>query len=449
MHPTCPMCAEDVAAQDAVCPHCGHVLRVTAPPMPAVPVNTTALPPRARLGVQYIVPLVLTLATLAAGGVWLASRGPRSAAAAPSADSAVTPAPDASPQRAPHPAPSPASPRAPDPAAADEAPALGPEEPSPTDENFPETMDALRPQAVSASSFIRNPAHPHGPEQAFDGDPATAWNEGARGPGDGEWIEADLGAPHRIVRVQFTTGWDYSSARHGDLFPLNSHIRRVRVTFDGHNPIERDVGADERQLVLDNLHVRARIVRIEAVTVWPGARWSDLSISEVVLAGRPADHAERRIRPVAVAATARDDAPPSAAAPTARGDVPNPPRGAGGVLVPNVASETAPEPPHSPGEEGAAQPPQHREEPPEVAVEPHSVMTGWPCRADQDCMNRGFCSRNQGGLCSQHCESDSDCVSGSCIRGECWRPCHATPCEGARCVASQDDTGRAVQVCRR
>ncbi len=444
----CPMCAEDVSEQAAVCPHCGHVLRVVPPPIqaPTAPalVAAPSRPSRAGFGAQYLVPLVLTLATLVAGGVWLASRGSRSAAATlPAADAAVAFAPDVSPLRAPPPpgpsAPAPSPPSAPTPAT-DEAPALGPEEPSPTDENFPEGLDALRPRSVSASSFIRNPTHPHGPEQAFDGDLGTAWNEGARGPGEGEWIEADLGAPHRIERVTFTTGWDYSSERHGDLFPLNSHLRRVRVTFDGRHAIERDVGVDERRLVLDNLRVRARTVRIEATTVWPGTRWPDLSIAEVALAGRPTGPAEARAQPVM-------------AAPSAGGDAPPPSRGAGTILVPHVPSESAPEPPPRAG--GDAPPPAppptspRAEESHEQNVEPHSVMTGWPCRADQDCMNRGFCSRNQGGLCSQHCESDSDCVSGLCIRGECWRPCHASLCEGARCVTSQDDTGRAVQICRR
>lgn len=550
---TCPMCAEDITTHDAVCPHCGHVLRVVSPSIQVSPASAhatvTARSPRARFGVQYVVPLVLTLATLVAVVVWLAlrrkdapawwcleehgaggvclrdhqncetirqvlvtgnpgrwsasscvgtatawcpvlppgvdsSNGPgcygtqsscvahrrhdrphdraagfeecvetgRPSVAPPSQADAAVAAPIVSASRSPN-AGSPVAPRPPSSqapsAAEDEAPALGPEEPEPTDENFPESSGALRPQAVSASSFIRNPVHPHGPEQAFDGDLGTAWNEGTRGPGDGEWIEADLGASHRIERVAFTTGWDYSSARHGDLFPLNSHIRHVRVTFDGRHPIERDVGFDERQLVLDGLHVRARSVRIEAVTVWPGTRWSDLSIAEVVLAGRPTGHAEGRTQPLVAAPPTSGDASPVVAASPTSGDAPNPAQGVGGILVPNVASETALEPPPRPGEGSSAPPPQPREEPPEAAVEPRSVMPGWPCHADLECMGGGFCSRAQGGLCSHRCESVSDCTSGLCLRGECWRPCQATPCEGARCVTAQDDNGSAVQVCRR
>jgi len=138
---------------------------------------------------------------------------------------------------------------------------------------------------VTASSFISNHRNQHAPERAFDGDPSTAWNENERGPGDGSWIAATFTSPVTVRRLRITTGYDSNSPRHGDLFPLNSHLRRVRVTFDGGRAIERDVAEGQRQLVLDNLNVRARTVRIDALAVWPGTRWADLCISEVAIDG--------------------------------------------------------------------------------------------------------------------------------------------------------------------
>lgn len=292
MTPTCPMCAEDVALQDVVCPHCGNVLRVAPPPpAPTIP-PTLAMPhvaaptPRPDVSGGYVVPLVLTLAALTAGVVWFASRRP-SPAATPSVDAALALPADAALPTAP--SPTPAAP-APDPeptamAADDEAPALGPEEPLPNGENFPEAPGTLRPQTVTASSYISNRRNQHAPERAFDGDPSTAWNENERGPGDGSWIAATFAGPVTVRRLRITTGYDASSPRHGDLFPLNSHLRRVRVTFDGGRATERDVAEGQRELVLDNLSVRARTVRIDALTVWPGARWADLCISEVAIEG--------------------------------------------------------------------------------------------------------------------------------------------------------------------
>lgn len=155
--------------------------------------------------------------------------------------------------------------------------------PSPTPSAAP--LRRLTPTSVSASSFISNRRSQHAPERAFDGDLSTAWNENERGPGDGTWIEATFSGEVTVRRVTLTTGYDSISQRHGDLFGLNSHLRRVRVSFDGGHAVERDVGEDQRTLVLDGLDVRTRTLRIEAISVWAGTRWADLCISEVTIEG--------------------------------------------------------------------------------------------------------------------------------------------------------------------
>ncbi len=161
-----------------------------------------------------------------------------------------------------------------------------------------DASEVLRPAVVEASSFISNGRNQHAPDRAFDGDPATAWNENERGPGDGAWIAATFSNPVNVRRVRITTGYDYISQRHGDLFAMNSHLRRVRVTFDGGQAVVRDVAEDQRELVLDGLHARAREIRIEAQRVWPGTRWSDLCLSEVTVEGAYAlgpDRASARV----------------------------------------------------------------------------------------------------------------------------------------------------------
>ena len=143
----------------------------------------------------------------------------------------------------------------------------------------------LTPSSFSASSFIGNRRRQHAPERAFDGDPATAWNENDPGPGDGAWIAATFAETVTVRRLRIATGYDASSARHGDLFPQNSHLRRIRVSFDGGHAVERDVVEDQRLVVLDNLHVRARTIRFDAIYVWPGTRWADLCLSEITIEG--------------------------------------------------------------------------------------------------------------------------------------------------------------------
>jgi len=93
--------------------------------------------------------------------------------------------------------------------------------------------------------------------------------------------------------VSIDTGWRYNSPRNGDLFTANSHMRRLRVTFDGGGAgsFERDVAVDQQEVVL-NVDATARTVRVTALDVYPGTRWADLCISEISIEGQAAPHAE-------------------------------------------------------------------------------------------------------------------------------------------------------------
>lgn len=179
---------------------------------------------------------------------------------------------------------------APVPAAAPVEPPPAPAEPEPTHAaaaSSAGTWRVLPPDSVRASSFIRNARqhNPHPPEHAFDNDPRTAWNENSPGPGDGEWIEAQFRRPMRVHRIRIATGWDASSARHGDLFSLNSHLRVVRFTMDGGISRTIDVGEEQRTVVVEGLDIVTRRVRIDAISVWPGTHWEDLCISDGAIEG--------------------------------------------------------------------------------------------------------------------------------------------------------------------
>ncbi len=145
----------------------------------------------------------------------------------------------------------------------------------------------LTPDSVTASSFYDKGGERHPPEDAFDGLMKTAWNEGAPGPGRGEWIEAHFNTPQHIRRIQISTGFDYVSPKYGDLFTVNPHLRAVRVLFDGGKAIRRAVPEQGREISLDRLDIVASSVRIIADQVWEGTRWQDLAISEIRIEGNP------------------------------------------------------------------------------------------------------------------------------------------------------------------
>lgn len=218
----------------------------------------------------------------------LRDASPDPPAAAAAAAAAASPPPevpsDAStvaqtPPAPPSPIAAPAAPPPPPPPAPDPTPA-----PLPAPEV---TLTRLVPTRFTASSFISNGRNQYAPDRAFDGDPATTWTEAARGPGDGEWLQATFATPQHIERVRITPGWNHTSPRGEDLFIANSHLRRVRLVLGPNTTIERDVSPGEREVVINGLDAETTTVRIEALSVWPGTRWADLCIGDVVIEGEP------------------------------------------------------------------------------------------------------------------------------------------------------------------
>lgn len=143
----------------------------------------------------------------------------------------------------------------------------------------------LTPSTVRASSHIVLRDRQYPPILAFDGDRSTAWNEGAPGHGQGEWIEAAFATPARIRRIVLTTGWDDISRRGEDLFTGNAHLRRVVLEVDGQPLRTLEVAADDREITFERLNVIGSTVRIVAADTWPGTRWADFCIAEVSIEG--------------------------------------------------------------------------------------------------------------------------------------------------------------------
>lgn len=139
----------------------------------------------------------------------------------------------------------------------------------------------LDPREVSSSSEMRN----HPAVHAFDGTHKTAWNESARGQGEGEWIEAVFSSPQRFRYIRLATGYSAISDKWGDLFVRNAHIKKLKVTFDGGSKKIVDVGEQEREVELRDFDLTASRVRFKILEVYPGADWADLCMSEIELWG--------------------------------------------------------------------------------------------------------------------------------------------------------------------
>ena len=167
----------------------------------------------------------------------------------------------------------------------------------------------------------------YGMQTLFDNDPATGWSEGVDGPGIGEvlWIGLDEGADRLLVRNGF--------ARTARLFAMNNRVKELDVSLwmgvlpEGMvsewtaiyvltpvSPISsiqlRDT-SELQEVALPDLSAHATdslptgyaayaqkaglpptvqeqrlFVRLEISSVFPGTRWDDTCLTEVISASR-------------------------------------------------------------------------------------------------------------------------------------------------------------------
>lgn len=142
--------------------------------------------------------------------------------------------------------------------------------------------------AVDASSQLGGQASDYGPPaNAVDGDTATAWVEGADGPGTGEWLELVLVEPALVHRVVVWNG-----NQRGELFPVSNRVASLRIDI-GDRTFTGDL-LDRRgpQAVDLPEPVRGDRVRLTVERVVRGERGIDTAISEVEVYGEPAPPTE-------------------------------------------------------------------------------------------------------------------------------------------------------------
>lgn len=147
------------------------------------------------------------------------------------------------------------------------------------------------PLDATATSYLHSAWNPHDenyhPRYALDGDPATAWLEGASGDGVGERLELKLptltGASALELRVR--TGY----ARSGELHKANgapTTLRIVLLDAAGRAASTREVSlqdsADWQRVALTPPSQLAT-VSIEVVGARPGRSYRDTAISDVEL----------------------------------------------------------------------------------------------------------------------------------------------------------------------
>ncbi|HEX2029242.1 MAG TPA: zinc ribbon domain-containing protein [Nitriliruptorales bacterium] len=158
-------------------------------------------------------------------------------------------------------------------------PAVYPEEPAP-----------LAVSDATASSTKVEGDVPRDADLAVDGDPATAWAEGAPGPGEGASLHLRLARRSWVEAVVVRNG----DQRDDATFSASARASKVLSSFDGRPAFEitlTDVSGE--QLVRLPEPQLASLVSLQVLQAVPDGGSDELAISEVVLTGWAARGADR------------------------------------------------------------------------------------------------------------------------------------------------------------
>jgi F5/8 type C domain len=137
--------------------------------------------------------------------------------------------------------------------------------------------------AVTVSSALPPAgAVDYGSENLVDGEPTTAWNEGAAGDGTGEWVEVALTGPADISRVLLWNGYQKGAA-----FDTNNRVAELRLELSGMPFVAPLLDVEGPQAIKLPQPVRADRVRLVIERVYPGNRYNDAAISDLEIYGEP------------------------------------------------------------------------------------------------------------------------------------------------------------------
>jgi len=137
--------------------------------------------------------------------------------------------------------------------------------------------------ASASSELPPSNAGDYRPERANDGEPKTAWCEGAPGPGVSQSLTLSFDPPMAVTAVTILPGYGKSPA----VFQANARPRRVRIEAGTAPALERELrDAFEPQRLELVAIPPAASVKLTVLSVWPGRRFEDLCISEIFTEGR-------------------------------------------------------------------------------------------------------------------------------------------------------------------
>jgi hypothetical protein len=142
----------------------------------------------------------------------------------------------------------------------------------------------IRPTSSVASSTLEaTPTISYRVTNLLDGDLATAWNEGAEGPGIGEWVRFEFSQKLQLARIEIANGYQKDDGR----FQGNPRVRSLRIEYsNGTTQLVDLLDTAEFQAITPTIQP-VEWVRFSIVSVYAGEEWEDTALSEVRFYSRP------------------------------------------------------------------------------------------------------------------------------------------------------------------
>ncbi len=118
----------------------------------------------------------------------------------------------------------------------------------------------------------------YGPRNVTDGSNGSAWVEGSKGQGVGEFLVLEFDAPRSVSEIAVRNGY----AKNNDIYGKNSRVRDVEIRFSNGESMETTLSDQPgEQTISLNRPVETKWVQIVIRSVYPGWKYSDTAINEV------------------------------------------------------------------------------------------------------------------------------------------------------------------------
>ncbi|MEC0235353.1 discoidin domain-containing protein [Paenibacillus kribbensis] len=131
-------------------------------------------------------------------------------------------------------------------------------------------------QKIIASSTLSDQAgNSYTAGNIMDGDASTAWCEGVKGDGIGEWIKIDFGSMQELKGFELINGLAKSS----NAFQVNNRVKRMKLEFSNGQTLTIDNDFISNQFL--DKPIYSSFVKITIEAVEKGSKYHDTCMSEI------------------------------------------------------------------------------------------------------------------------------------------------------------------------